>query len=257
MHPPLDHNLDQALDRAAAMLRAARKVAVLTGAGVSAESGLATFRGAGGLWEGQRVEDVATPRAFARDPALVWRFYNLRRANLATVTPNPGHHALAALERHYGPDNFTLITQNVDGLHLAAGSRTVLEIHGTLRRVRCTGCGALEQRGVEPLPELPRCGACDALLRPDVVWFEEMLPEGVWAKAEQAAAYSDCFLIIGTSAIVYPAAGLTSLARGNGADTIEINLTRTAASREADVVLLGPSGTILPALLERLPSAQS
>jgi NAD-dependent deacetylase len=256
MHPPLDHNLDEALDRAASVLRLARKVAVLTGAGVSAESGLATFRGPDGLWEGQRVEDVATPRAFERDPVLVWRFYHMRRANLAAAAPNPGHHALAALERHYGPDNFTLITQNVDGLHRAAGSQSVLEIHGTLRRVRCTGCGAAEERGALPLPELPRCRACDALLRPDVVWFEEMLPQDVWAEACHAAGYCDCFLVIGTSAIVYPAAGLTSLARANGAEVIEINLTRTAASREADVVLLGPSGSILPQLLERLSPAR-
>lgn len=252
MHPPLDHTLDEALDRATAVLRAAGSVAALTGAGVSAESGLATFRGGGGLWEGQRVEDVATPRAFARDPALVWRFYNLRRANLAKAKPNPGHDALAALERRFGPERFTLITQNVDGLHLAAGSRRVLEIHGTLRRVRCTGCGALQDNGAEPLPELPRCGDCNELLRPDVVWFEEMLPEDVWRQAEEAAASCDCFLVIGTSAIVYPAAGLLSLARSNGADTIEINLTRTPASHDADVVLLGPSGTILPALVARL-----
>jgi NAD-dependent deacetylase len=255
MHPPLDHNLDEALDRAAALLGSARKVAALTGAGVSAESGLATFRGAGGLWEGQRVEDVATPRAFARDPALVWRFYNLRRGNLATVAPNPGHHALVALERQFGPDNFTLITQNVDGLHIAAGSQNVLEIHGALRRVRCTGCGVAQDRGVEALPELPRCRDCEALLRPDVVWFEEMLPPDVWDRAEQAAASCDCFLVIGTSALVYPAAGLTSLARSNGAETIEVNLTRTPASSAADVVLLGPSGTILPQLLARRTAA--
>src|SRR5579864_7777210 len=130
MHPPVDAaSFDEALDRAARILRPAQKVAVLTGAGISAESGLATFRGAVGLWEGQRVEDVATPRAFQRDPVLVWRFYNLRRANLAIVKPNPGHHALVELERRLG-DNFTLVTQNVDGLHQAAGSRNVLEIHG-------------------------------------------------------------------------------------------------------------------------------
>jgi NAD-dependent deacetylase len=253
MHPPLDHTLDhtldEALDRAAAMLRQATKVAALTGAGISAESGLATFRGAGGLWEGQRVEDVATPRAFQRDPALVWRFYNLRRANLAAVQPNPGHHALVALERRFGPEHFTLITQNVDGLHRAAGSTRLLEIHGTLRRVRCTGCAKVEDRGVEALAELPRCPDCNELLRPDVVWFEEMLPQDIWRQAEEAAALCDCFLVIGTSAVVYPAAGLVELARSNGADIIEINLTRTPASGQADVVLLGPSGTILPALV--------
>src|SRR5438067_4726934 len=130
MHYPVaNDDLEEALERAACLVRAARRVAALTGAGISAESGLATFRGAGGLWEGHRVEDVATPRAFARDPSLVWRFYNLRRANLREVQPNPGHHALVALEKRLGPYGFTLITQNVDGLQQAAGSRRVLEIH--------------------------------------------------------------------------------------------------------------------------------
>jgi NAD-dependent deacetylase len=252
MHHPFDDDRDESLGRAAAILRGATRVAALTGAGVSAESGLATFRGAGGLWEGQRVEDVATPRAFARDPTLVWRFYNLRRANLATVQPNPGHHALADLERRLRPGNFTLITQNVDGLHAAAGSTNILEIHGTIRHVRCTGCGVVEDRGTEALPELPRCGACNELLRPNVVWFEEALPEAVWAEAEEATAHCDCFLVIGTSAIVYPAAGLTDLARANSARIIEVNLTRTPASQRADVSLLGPSGVILPALVKRV-----
>jgi NAD-dependent deacetylase len=243
--------LDLALNRAADLLRRAGCVAALTGAGVSAESGLATFRGQGGLWEGQRVEDVATPRAFARDPTLVWRFYNMRRANLATVRPNPGHHALAALER-LKPGNFTLITQNVDGLHQAAGSKNVLEIHGAIYRVRCVGCGQIEDRGVEALAELPRCRKCAALLRPDVVWFEEMLPQDIWQEADRAAEECDCFLVVGTSAVVYPAAGLAESARVHGAGVIEVNLTPTPASHGADVVLLGPSGTILPALVARL-----
>ena len=247
----MESDLDLRLERAAQILRRAKKVAALTGAGISAESGLATFRGAGGLWEGHRVEDVATPRAFQRDPALVWRFYNLRRANLATVQPNPGHHALVDLEKRLGP-GFTLITQNVDGLHRAAGSRNTLEIHGTLRRVRCTGCDLVEDRGTETLPDLPRCAKCNALLRPDVVWFEEALPEDIWRQAEDAAQTCDCFLVIGTSAIVYPAAGLVESARINGAEIIEVNLTPTPASSQADVTLLGPSGTILPALVERL-----
>src|SRR5438105_3006312 len=185
MHPPVGNNdLDDALDQAAGLVRAAQRVAVLSGAGISAESGLATFRGSGGLWEGQRVEDVATPRAFQRDPVLVWRFYNLRRANLATVQPNPGHHALVELENRLGA-NFTLVTQNVDGLHQAAGSRNVLEIHGAIRRVRCVGCQRVTDRGVEALPDMPRCD-CGSLLRPDVVWFEEALPEDIWRRAVEA-----------------------------------------------------------------------
>lgn len=242
---------EEALTRAAKLLRPAKRLAALTGAGISAESGLATFRGAGGLWEGHRVEEVATPRAFARDPALVWRFYNLRRANLGAVAPNPGHQALVELEKRFD-EGFTLITQNVDGLHQAAGSRRVLEIHGALRRVRCTGCAQVEDRGSEPLAELPRCAGCGELLRPDVVWFEESLPYEIWFAAEEAVRGCDCFLVIGTSAVVYPAAGLVQQARENEAAVIEINLTATDASRYADVCLHGPSGKILPELLKRL-----
>jgi NAD-dependent deacetylase len=252
MHHPVDaHELESALERAAGLLRSAGRLAVLTGAGVSAESGLATFRGAGGLWEGHRVEDVATPMAFERDPALVWRFYNLRRANLRTVRPNPGHEALVALENRWG-ERFTLITQNVDGLHRAAGSRNVLELHGNLARVRCTGCGAVEDRGAEELPELPQCTRCGALLRPDVVWFHEVLPRAVWHAATEAAEGCGCLLVAGTSAVVYPAAGLIELARGAGAGVIEVNLEPTAASGVADACLHGPSGVILPQLVRRL-----
>src|SRR5205085_724540 len=165
MHAPDDD--DRALDRAADLLRAARTVAVLTGAGVSAESGVPTFRDADGLWEGHPVEEVATPAAFRRDPRLVWQFYNARRANLARIEPNPGHHALVRLEERFGPEKFTLVTQNVDGLHRRAGSRGGVELHGNLARTRCTGCGRVEDRGFEPLGQLPRCPHCEALLRPD------------------------------------------------------------------------------------------
>jgi NAD-dependent deacetylase len=253
MHHPVDHDLDESLERAAGLLRRARRVAALTGAGVSAESGLATFRGAGGLWEGHHVEEVATPEAFRRDPALVWRFYHQRRANLKTARPNPGHFALVTLEGRFA-DGFALITQNVDGLHRAAGSQRVLEVHGNLNRVRCTGCGRVADRPGEALDELPRCPACAALLRPDVVWFGENLPEDVWLEAEAAAAQCDCFLVIGTSAVVYPAAGLVDVARGGGASVIEVNLAATPASRRADACLFGPSGQLLPRLVERLAS---
>ncbi len=251
MHHPADApDPDADLERAAGLLRGAERVAVLTGAGVSAESGVPTFRDAGGLWEGHRVEEVATPSAFARDPVLVWRFYNARRAALRTIRPNPGHEALARLEERLGTGRFTLITQNVDGLHRAAGSRHVLEIHGSLARVRCTGCGLVEPRD-DDLGELPRCRACNGLLRPDVVWFEEMLPEVVWGQAAAAAAACDCFLVVGTSAVVYPAAGLIGMARGRGASVIEVNLRPTAVSHRIDVGLYGPSGEVLPRLVER------
>jgi NAD-dependent deacetylase len=251
-HPVHDEPQEEALERAAVLLRSAHRVAALTGAGISAESGLATFRGAGGLWEGHRVEDVATPRAFQRDAALVWRFYHARRAALASVRPNPGHLALAALEKRLGPDCFTLITQNVDGLHQQGGSRHVLEIHGAIRRVRCSGCGEVTDRGVEALPELPHCDKCSAMLRPDVVWFEEPLPWDVWRRGEDAAGACNCFLVIGTSAVVYPAAGLIDTARLGGASVIEVNVTPSAASARVDVLLLGPSGTLLPELIKRL-----
>jgi NAD-dependent deacetylase len=252
MHHPIHHeDLAEALERAARLLRPARRVAVLTGAGISAESGLSTFRGAGGLWEGHRVEDVATPSAFRRNPVLVWRFYNARRAALGTVQPNAGHHALVRLEQRLG-DGFSLLTQNVDGLHFEAGSRNVLELHGSLRRVRCTSCFTTGDRGTQALEDLPLCTECGQMLRPDVVWFEEPLPEHVWEKAETAASRCECFLVAGTSAVVYPAAGLILLAKERGAAVIEVNVEETAASAHADVTLLGPSGQILPTLLDRL-----
>jgi NAD-dependent deacetylase len=253
MHHPVDEqDLEKSLEKAAAWICGADHVAVLTGAGVSAESGVPTFRGAGGLWEGHRVEDVATPDAFQRDPALVWRFYNARRTALRAVRPNPGHFALATLEERFGTERFAVITQNIDGLHRAAGSRHVLELHGNLARVKCTGCALREDRGAEPLPELPRCADCGALLRPDIVWFHEMLPEDVWEQALMAAAECQCFLVVGTSAVVYPAAGLIELARRQGARILEVNLERTAASLNADLGLYGPSGQLLPRLVEKM-----
>jgi NAD-dependent deacetylase len=193
---------------------------------------------------------VATPEAFERDPALVWRFYRLRRTNLGQVRPNPGHKALARLEQRLGPGCFALATQNVDGLHRAAGSRNVLELHGSLRRVRCTGCAALEDRGNDDLGDMPHCADCGGLLRPDVVWFGEMLPQDVWITAQQAARSCECFLVVGTSAVVWPAAGLIPLAKDHGARVIEVNVTRTDASAIVDVGLYGPSGRILPELVE-------
>jgi NAD-dependent deacetylase len=251
MHPPVDDDRDSALDRAAELLRAARAVAVLTGAGVSAESGVPTFRDADGLWEGHPIEDVATPAAFRRDPRLVWQFYNARRANLAQVQPNPGHIALARLEEHFGSDHFTIITQNVDGLHRRAGSRNVVELHGNLTRTRCTGCGRVEDHGCEPLGDLPLCPSCRGQLRPDIVWFTEMLPPDAWEAAETAAERCDCLLVVGTSAVVYPAAGLITTARLGGSTVIECNLQHTAASHLADVCLFGRSGDLLPQLIDR------
>lgn len=248
MHQPHE-TVEESLGLAAEALRSAERVCVLTGAGVSAESGVPTFRASDGLWEGHRIEDVATPSGFQRDPRLVWRFYNARRANVAQVKPNPGHYALVAIEDRFGP-NFTLATQNVDGLHRLAGSRNVLELHGSLYRTRCTACGEEANRGLEPLGDLPSCPSCGGLLRPAIVWFHEPLPEEVIGAALAAAQECDVLLVVGTSAVVYPAASLIPVARSHGATVVEVNLARTDASDQADVGLYGPSGQLLPRLVQ-------
>jgi NAD-dependent deacetylase len=228
-------------------LKEARSVAVLTGAGVSAESGVPTFRGAGGLWKQHRAESLATPEAFARDPKLVWEWYNWRRGTLAAVQPNPGHYALVELEKRVPA--FTLITQNVDGLHELAGARNVLRVHGSIWIVRCLACGLERDDRRTPLPEIPPRCECGGMLRPGVVWFGETLPAGVWREAEAAAREADLFLVIGTSAVVYPAAGLAQIAKAAGARVVEINVAATALSEEIDQSLRGPSGELLPLLL--------
>jgi len=220
-------------------------IVALTGAGVSAESGLATFRGPGGLWEGHDPRDLATPEAFARDPLLVWRFYAWRRARAAAAAPNPAHHALAALAAAR-PDT-RVVTQNVDGLHERAGSPAV-RLHGSLWRLRCVGEGRETddlRLDLSPLP--PRC-PCGAMLRPAVVWFGEALPSEVLAEAQGAVRRAAVLLVAGTSALVWPAAGLPALARAAGAFVVEINPQPTPLSDEADEVLRLPAGHALPVL---------
>lgn len=249
-----DDELNTALDQAARWLRGSESVCVLTGAGVSAESGVPTFRASDGLWEGHRIEDVASPDGWERNSALVWNFYNARRANVATVKPNAGHYALVEMEKRWG-DDFTLVTQNVDGLHLDAGSKNVLEIHGSLRQTRCLGCGEVTDRGTEVLSNAPECPACGDRLRPHIVWFGEGLPEHTWGAARDAAQECDVLLVVGTSAVVHPAASMIPIAkRGKRipAKVIEVNLTPTEASYLADVGLYGPSGEMLPKLVQRL-----
>jgi NAD-dependent deacetylase len=228
-------------------LAEARSVAVLTGAGVSAESGVPTFRDANGLWNQYRVQDLATPSAFARDPKLVWDWYNWRRSVLSEVKPNPGHYALAELEKRIPA--FTLITQNVDGLHELAGSQNVLRLHGSVWSVRCLACGqeTLDKR--IPMPDIPPHCDCGGLLRPAVVWFGEPLPSEIWKAAEAAAQSADLFLVIGTSAVVYPAAGLAQLAKSSGARVVEINVAETPLTTAIDQFLQGPSGQLLPQLI--------
>lgn len=228
-------------------VRAARCVAVLTGAGVSAESGVPTFRDAlTGLWARYDPRALATPSAFARDPKLVWDWYAMRRAMLRDVVPNAGHAALAALERRVA--DLLLATQNVDGLHQRAGSRRVVELHGNITRVKCSVCAAPAPTWDERATP-PRCARCGGLLRPDVVWFEEMLPADALAAAEDAAARCDVLLVVGTSAEVYPAAALPERARRHGARVVEVNPSATPLSALAHDTLRGPSGVVLPALV--------
>lgn len=229
-------------------LAEAERVVVLTGAGISAESGVPTFRGAGGLWRQHRPEDLATPEAFARGPRLVWEWYDWRRARVAKAEPNPGHLALAQLERRV-PD-FTLITQNVDGLHQRAGSRRVLKLHGDIWTLHCLGCGLEETNHDVPLREIPPRCSCGGLFRPGVVWFGEALPADVLRHAMEAAAHAQVFLVVGTSAVVQPAASLPLLAQQNGAKLVEINLEETPLSAQADASFWGKAGELLPRLLE-------
>ena len=231
-----------------ARLQAARRVAVLTGAGISAESGVPTFREAQtGLWARYNPEELATPEAFRRNPRLVWEWYAWRQKRVRQAEPNPGHDALVEMERHFA--EFTLITQNVDGLHRRAGSHQVLELHGNLFRAKCCD----EDQLVEGWPEggdlPPRCPHCGGLLRPDVVWFGEMLPAGALRAAEQAAARAEVFFSIGTSALVYPAADLPLMALRAGATVVEINPQPTPLSPQVTFSLNGAAGVVLPALI--------
>lgn len=227
-------------------LRSARRVVVLTGAGVSAESGVPTFRDAlTGLWSTFRPEELATPEAFRRQPRLVWEWYAWRRAKVAEVEPNPGHHALAVMEQRVKA--FTLVTQNVDGLHQRAGSRQVLELHGNLMRTKCFEEGRVVPEWPETGSVPPRCPNCGGWLRPDVVWFGESLPAEILEAARQATVEADLFLSVGTSSVVYPAAGLIDEALAAGAWVVEVNPEPTPYTSRVAFSLRGPSGLVLPA----------
>jgi NAD-dependent protein deacetylase/lipoamidase len=236
-------------------IRRARRVAALAGAGLSEESGVPVFRGPGGLWRNFRPEELATPEAFRKDPKLVWEWYDWRRSVIARAEPNRAHRALAELER--SKPEFRLFTQNVDGLEERAGSRRVVRLHGNIWRLRCTVCGREEtnlQVPLEPLP--PRC-SCDgqqsgergALMRPGVVWFGEALPEEALKQALEAARAAEVFLVVGTSAVVYPAAALPNAARQCGARVIEVNPEATPLSERAQISLRGKAAELLPELI--------
>ena len=239
------------VNRARAALGKATRIVALTGAGVSAASGVPTFRGGGGLWKNFRAEDLATPHAFARDPRLVWEWYDWRRQKIAAALPNAAHDVLAEwTQRRPG---FTLITQNVDGLHERAGAERLIRLHGSIWHLRCwSECPRGQTDWFDdtvPLGAIPaRCPHCSALARPGVVWFGEALDPAVLEAATSAAATCDVFLSVGTSSVVYPAAGLVHHAKRNGAITIEINPDVTEATGSVDIAIRGPAAEMLPRL---------
>ena len=234
----------------------ALSITVLTGAGISAESGIPTFRQAQtGLWSQYNPEELATPGAFQDNPELVWKWYRWRQELITRSAPNPGHKALAELESYITRRNrdFTLITQNVDGLHQLAGSKNIIELHGSILRVKCFDCNAVAAcDSAITQGEIQHCKMCNGLLRPDVVWFGESLTQEVIENAWNAANHCDIFLSIGTSGIVQPAAELPMVALQNGAIVVEINPHPTPLTSLATYTIQGPAGIVLPELIERL-----
>jgi NAD-dependent deacetylase len=226
------------------------KIVVLTGAGISAESGVPTFRGENGLWKKFKPEELATVEAFLSNPQLVWEWYEYRRKLISQVEPNLGHFALADFQNFF--TDFTLITQNVDGLHQLSGLRDVIELHGNIKRNKCIDCGKKYDSLPELKDEVPPACHCGGKIRPDVVWFGEMLPEEAINSAYQKSANCDVFFSIGTSSLVYPAASLPYLAKRNNAYLVEINIEKTELSFSGDEVLLGKSGEILPEIANLL-----
>jgi len=236
-------------------LASAKNVVVLTGAGVSAESGMPTFRDAQtGLWAKYRPEELATPHAFRRNPRLVWEWYAWRRKLVADARPNPAHFALVEMEKLF--PQFHLITQNVDGLHQRAGSRRVIELHGSLNRTKCFDEGTIVSNWRETGDVPPKCPNCGGRLRPDVVWFEEAMPEAEMELAATASTNSDVFLSIGTSTVVYPAAGLPAEALRSGATVVEINPQPTPFTAQAHFTLAGAAGVVLPAMVKALTASR-
>ncbi len=236
-------------DKLLSRLKNATNVAVFTGAGMSAESGVPTFRGTDGIWKKFRPEELANFDAFMRNPDLVWEWYRQRKIVIATIKPNPGHLALAKMQEFHR--RFSVITQNIDNLHRRAGSRIVHELHGNIERNYCVECGKLFQNEeILGQQNAPHCTHCGGLIRPDVVWFGEMLPADAWDASAAAAQNAEVFFSIGTSGEVYPAASLPLMAKQSGAYIVEFNVEPTPLSEKADEVVLGKSGELLPSLLE-------
>jgi len=235
-------------------LKTSKKICILTGAGISAESGVPTFRDKEGFWAKLKPEELANLDAFMKNPTLVWEWYSHRKRVLQGVTPNPGHHALVEMQKLC--EEWTLVTQNVDGLHQRAGSLGVLEVHGNIERSFCIACGefAADILLDEKSKKLPRCEKCGDLLRPDVVWFGENLPVKILNQSMDAARNCDLFFSIGTSTIVYPAAALPFIAHDSGAYVVEVNPQTTDLSRVADCVLTGKAGEIMPEVVKHWKS---
>jgi NAD-dependent deacetylase len=224
------------------------KVVVLTGAGISAESGVPTFRGEDGLWKKFRPEELATFDAFMANPQLVWEWYEYRRKIIEEIKPNPAHLALVEFQNYF--ERFDLVTQNVDGLHEQAGSKNVIELHGNIKRNKCIQCGTKYDTLENAIPGIPPKCACGGNIRPDVVWFGEMLPQDALHYAFQVSSECDLFFSVGTSAIVHPAASLPLLAKRNGAYVVEVNIEPTEISRVVDESLMGKAGEIIPLLVK-------
>lgn len=248
--------MQSSIDKVAELLSNAKRVTVLTGAGVSKESGIPTFRDAQtGFWENYRPEDLATPEGFLDDPKLVWTWYDYRRKMLEDVSPNPGHDAIVQLEKLI--DKVTVVTQNVDGLHQRAGSSDVIELHGSIKRFRCFD--NQHEAGDIPfdLQEPPVCSVCGSMIRPGVVWFGEALPEKHLRRGIAECEQSEVILVVGTSSLVQPAASLPISGYQRGAKIVEVNPDATPMSRMAEVVLQGPSGEVLPKVVARLNDIKS
>ena len=248
--------MESQLEELVRILRTKPRIAVLTGAGISAESGIPTFRDKDGLWRRFRAEELATPEAFFNNPKLVWEWYDWRRGIIGAKEPHAGHRVLARWEGHF--PHFILITQNVDGFHRRAGSQNVLELHGNIWEVRCTEEGTVAENSESPLRQIPPlCPVCGAMLRPNVVWFGEALPSETLEEAYAATASCDIMFAIGTSAYVQPAASLPLLAAERGAKIVEVNPEPTPLSSSADFSFLAKAGEILPLIDKRLLAGRS